>query len=87
MLHNYLKGYDVVPYDDIRYIYGEIMYGGHITDNWDRRTNETYLKFYITPALMQNMNLAPLFKSPDPAKFDYDAYNNYIDTRLPIESP
>lgn len=52
MLHNYLKGYDVVPYDDIRYIYGEIMYGGHITDNWDRRTCETYLKFYVTPALM-----------------------------------
>ena len=33
------------------------------------------------------MNLSPLFKSPDPAKFDYEAYNNYIDTKLPIESP
>lgn len=43
VLHNYLKNYDTVPYSDLRYIYGEIMYGGHITDNWDRRTNATYL--------------------------------------------
>jgi len=41
------------------------MYGGHITDNWDRRTNNTYLKMYIKPELMQNINLSPLFKPPD----------------------
>jgi len=43
ILHNYLSSYEKVPYPDLRYLYGEIMYGGHITDNWDRRTNETYL--------------------------------------------
>jgi dynein heavy chain len=63
------------------------MYGGHITDAWDRRTNETYLKVLIRPELLQNMNLAPLFKSPDPAKFDFEHYKNYIETKLPIESP
>jgi dynein heavy chain len=52
VLHNYLKAYDVVPYDDLRYLYGEIMYGGHITDNWDRRTNNTYLKVLIKPELL-----------------------------------
>jgi len=43
ILHNYLAGYDLVPYADLQYLYGEIMYGGHITDDWDRRTNNTYL--------------------------------------------
>lgn len=43
VLNNYLMKYEQVPYDDLRYIYGEIMYGGHITDGWDRRTNSTYL--------------------------------------------
>lgn len=43
VLHNYLEKYEDVPYEDLRYIYGEIMYGGHITDDWDRRTNNAYL--------------------------------------------
>lgn len=45
------------------------MYGGHITDDWDRRTNNTYLKVLIKPKLLEAMNLAPGFKSPDPNKF------------------
>jgi dynein heavy chain len=47
VLHNYLTKYDKVPYENLRYIYGEIMYGGHIRDDWDRRTNNTYLKVLI----------------------------------------
>jgi len=35
------------------------MYGGHITDYWDRRTNNTYLYVYIRPELLQpTFNLA-----------------------------
>ena len=63
------------------------MYGGHITDGWDRRTNNTYLKVYIRPELLANMNLAAGFKSPDPAKTDYEGYRQIIETKLPIESP
>ena len=88
VLHNYLEKYEKVPYDDLRYIYGEIMYGGHITDNWDRRTCNTYLLVLIKPELLsKDFNLAPGFKSPDAGKFDYEAYRNYIEERLPIESP
>lgn len=63
------------------------MYGGHITDAWDRRTNNTYLQVLIKPELLANCNLSQGFKSPDPAKFDYEAYKVYIDTKLPVESP
>ena len=52
VLHNYLAKYELVPYQDLRYIYGEIMYGGHITDDWDRRTNATYLEVIIRPEIM-----------------------------------
>jgi dynein heavy chain len=63
------------------------MYGGHITDNWDRRTNNAYLKTLIKPELLTGCNLAKNFKSPDPSKFNYDQYMKYIIEKLPPESP
>jgi len=89
VLHNYLAQYEKVPYADLAYIYGEIMYGGHITDNWDRRTNNTYLEILIRPEILQQMQLtmAPGFKSPDPLKFDREAYRKYIEEKLPAEEP
>jgi len=89
VLHNYLSKYEKVPYADLAYIYGEIMYGGHITDDWDRRTNNTYLEVLIRPEILQQMQLtlAPGFKSPDPLKFDREAYRKYIEEKLPPEEP
>ena len=90
VLHNYLEKYESVPYEDLRYIYGEIMYGGHITDDWDRRTNNAYLEELIRPELLNNMNLvpgaSPIYRIPDPNKNNFDDYVKYID-KLPNESP
>ena len=64
------------------------MYGGHITDGWDRRTCNTYLRVLIKKDLLnKDFNLATGFKSPDPSRFDYEAYRKYIEEKLPIESP
>ena len=72
VLSNYLDKYEIIPYDDLKYLYGEIMYGGHITDDWDRRTNNTYLKVFIKPELLNNMNIvpgnSPIYRLPDPNK-------------------
>merc|ERR1712224_750157 len=87
VLNNYLRNNDVIPWDDLRYIFGEIMYGGHITDNWDRRVNTTYLLVLITPELFNNMNLAPGFKSPDASKFEYQHYVKYTEEKFPMETP
>jgi dynein heavy chain, axonemal len=38
VLYNYLEANAKVPWEDLRYLFGEIMYGGHITDDWDRNT-------------------------------------------------
>eukprot|EP01022_Parablepharisma_sp_SALTPOND_P024634 TRINITY_DN551_c0_g1_i3.p1 TRINITY_DN551_c0_g1~~TRINITY_DN551_c0_g1_i3.p1 ORF type:complete len:1302 (-),score=226.01 TRINITY_DN551_c0_g1_i3:962-4867(-) len=86
VLNNYLNKYEKVPYDDLRYMFGEIMYGGHITDGWDRRTNASYLKELIKPELLQGAYLIQGYKSPDPSKTDREGYVKYIE-KLPPESP
>uniref|UniRef100_A0A4W5QZC0 Dynein, axonemal, heavy chain 9 n=1 Tax=Hucho hucho TaxID=62062 RepID=A0A4W5QZC0_9TELE len=86
VLYNYLEANSKVPYDDLRYLFGEIMYGGHITDDWDRRLCRTYLEEFIKPEMMEGeLYLAPGF--PLPGNMDYNTYHQYIDDILPAESP
>jgi len=87
VLRNYLNKYENVPWPDLRYIFGEIMYGGHVTDPWDRRCTNTYLTVLITPELFNNMNLCPGFKSPDASKFEYHHYVKYTEEKFPAETP
>lgn len=41
-----------VPWEDLCYLFGEIMYGGHITDDWDRRLCKTYLEEFMHPKMV-----------------------------------
>ncbi|CAJ0964167.1 unnamed protein product [Ranitomeya imitator] len=75
-----------VPWEDLRYLFGEIMYGGHITDDWDRRLCQTYLEEFMSPALLDGeLSLAPGFLAPP--NLDYIGYHTYIDDMLPPENP
>ncbi|XP_016077900.1 PREDICTED: dynein heavy chain 9, axonemal [Miniopterus natalensis] len=86
VLYNFLEANTKVPYDDLRYLFGEIMYGGHITDDWDRRLCRTYLEEFIKPEMLEGeLCLAPGF--PLPGNMDYNGYHQYIDAELPPESP
>jgi dynein heavy chain len=44
---NYLDNSSRVPWEDLRYLIGEIMYGGHIVEDWDRRLAGAYLHKYF----------------------------------------
>ncbi|CAF2140297.1 unnamed protein product [Rotaria magnacalcarata] len=86
VLYNYLEANSKVPWEDLRYLFGEIMYGGHITDDWDRRLCKTYLEEYMNPTMFDGeLYLAPNF--PIPPSTDYKGYHGYIDEFLPPESP
>ncbi|XP_012658288.1 dynein heavy chain 17, axonemal [Otolemur garnettii] len=86
VLYNYLEANPKVPWDDLRYLFGEIMYGGHITDDWDRRLCRTYLAEYIRAEMLEGeVLLAPGFQIPP--NLDYKGYHEYIDENLPPESP
>jgi dynein heavy chain len=86
VLYNYLEAFAKVPWTDLRYIFGEIMYGGHISDDWDRRLCSSYLEVYVRDELLEaGFELAPAF--PAPPNLDYREYHRYIDESLPQESP
>ncbi|XP_008293045.1 dynein heavy chain 11, axonemal [Stegastes partitus] len=86
VLYNYLEANTKVPWEDLCYLFGEIMYGGHITDDWDRRLCRTYLQEFMHPKMFES----ELFLCPDflaPSFSDYAGYHSYIDEHLPSENP
>jgi dynein heavy chain, axonemal len=75
---NYLNNNEVVPWNDVRYIIGEVMYGGHITDKWDRRVAVGYLANCLQPGLEQ---LSPEFDMPLSSS-DYETMLQHIESKV-----
>ena len=83
--YNYLEANAKIPWDDLQYIFGEIMYGGHITDNWDRRLCMAYLSTYIKNELNEGLELFPGFATPPPMA--HKEYMEYVAEALEQETP
>merc|ERR1711998_763276 len=78
---------------DLRYLFGEIMYGGHIVNDFDRIMCGTYLEFFMRDELLDEMDLYPyadskdeVFMAPQTSK-SYDNVLDHIDTKLMGDSP
>eukprot|EP00656_Telonema_subtile_P018040 TRINITY_DN1972_c0_g1_i10.p1 TRINITY_DN1972_c0_g1~~TRINITY_DN1972_c0_g1_i10.p1 ORF type:complete len:4525 (-),score=1414.93 TRINITY_DN1972_c0_g1_i10:97-13671(-) len=86
ILFNYLESSGTaIPWDDLRYIFGEIMYGGHITDHFDRLLCETYLKKLMNNDLFEGMELYPGFTSAP--NTTHTKLVEYIEEHVVTESP
>eukprot|EP01062_Namystynia_karyoxenos_P024171 TRINITY_DN1939_c0_g6_i1.p1 TRINITY_DN1939_c0_g6~~TRINITY_DN1939_c0_g6_i1.p1 ORF type:complete len:4792 (+),score=1866.14 TRINITY_DN1939_c0_g6_i1:876-14378(+) len=86
VVHNYLEqSTHTIPWDDMRYLIGEIMYGGHITDPWDRRCCMAYLESLLREELFVTGELAPEFNCPQPGSFQH--YVGFIEGSFPPETP
>lgn len=76
-----------VPFDDLVYIFGEIMYGGHIVDDWDRKTCNNYLFNIMSDQLFDELELFPYIEGKGisfkvPGQNPYEKYIEYIETAL-----
>ncbi|VDN09067.1 unnamed protein product [Dibothriocephalus latus] len=79
-----------VPWGNLRYLIGEVTYGGRVTDEFDRRILTTYMKEYFGDFLFDTFQPFHFYKDD---KFDYlipdgltrDVFSSYIE-QLPLES-
>ena len=53
LLSIYLDEYPDTPWDALKYLIAGVNYGGHVTDDWDRRLLMTYISQYFCPDALQ----------------------------------
>eukprot|EP00002_Diphylleia_rotans_P013390 TRINITY_DN2619_c0_g1_i7.p1 TRINITY_DN2619_c0_g1~~TRINITY_DN2619_c0_g1_i7.p1 ORF type:complete len:4501 (-),score=1146.89 TRINITY_DN2619_c0_g1_i7:169-13671(-) len=64
ILRRYLDGAKgAMPWNHLRYIFSDIIYGGHIPDAWDRRVLRTYLDKFLQENLLEDVELFPGYNS------------------------
>ena len=75
-----------MPWDDLKFLFGEIMYGGHIVEDWDRRLASAYLDSYMRDELLDSLEMLPKFHSPTPGQTHRQVVAHIADA-FPPETP
>ncbi|XP_049877279.1 dynein axonemal heavy chain 10 [Pectinophora gossypiella] len=81
-----------VPWATLKYLFGEVMYGGRVIDDYDRRVVNTYMEEYLGEFLFDKFQPFHFYKD---AIFDYvippdgerEEYIEYIDTLPLVNTP
>jgi dynein heavy chain, axonemal len=82
---------EAIPWSSLKYLIGEAMYGGRVTDDYDRRILSTYLNEYMGDFIFDTNQ--PFFFSRTgfdykiPAEADYELYMNSIMELPSLNSP
>ncbi|TSK77048.1 Dynein heavy chain 2, axonemal [Bagarius yarrelli] len=85
----YLDEYEEIPWDALKYLIAGINYGGHITDDWDRRLLITYINDYFCEGTVNT----PFFKLSSlptyyiPRDGTQDVYREYINLLPAVDHP
>jgi len=85
---------DQIPWGTLRYLIGEAMYGGRVSDSFDRRILTTYLEEYLGDFLFDKFHPFMFYAAPDnsivyklPDVGHRDAYTDYINEMPIVQSP
>lgn len=53
-LKNLVERFPYIPWDALRFIIGQINYGGRVTDEWDRRVISSMLSKFCNPKVLED---------------------------------
>uniref|UniRef100_A0A3Q2Z313 Uncharacterized protein n=1 Tax=Hippocampus comes TaxID=109280 RepID=A0A3Q2Z313_HIPCM len=81
LLSLYLNEYEQIPWDALKYLIAEVNYGGHVTDDWDRRLLTTYINDYFCEAAVTELStLATYYIPHDGPLSSYKDFINMLPT-------
>nr|CCA18662.1 hypothetical protein ALNC14_048050 [Albugo laibachii Nc14] len=88
-LKRFLHENSQIPWDALRYVTGQINYGGRVTDDWDRRCLMSILSNFYDPAIV--VNDPHLFSASGryrvPGSLDYGGILQYLNDLPIIDDP
>uniref|UniRef100_A0A3Q3RVK4 Dynein axonemal heavy chain 2 n=1 Tax=Mastacembelus armatus TaxID=205130 RepID=A0A3Q3RVK4_9TELE len=89
LLSLYLDEYEEIPWDALKYLIAGVNYGGHVTDDWDRRLLTTYISDYFCDAAINQpfFKLSSLTSYYIPRDGAQSSYIEYIGMLPPTEHP
>ncbi|XP_068615161.1 dynein axonemal heavy chain 2-like [Brachionichthys hirsutus] len=89
LLRLYLDEYEEIPWDALKYLIAGVNYGGHVTDDWDRRLLTTYINDYFCDALISQpfFKLSSLTPYYVPRDGPLSSYKEQINMLPPTEHP
>ncbi|XP_021360073.1 dynein heavy chain 2, axonemal-like isoform X4 [Mizuhopecten yessoensis] len=89
LLSIYLDGYDDTPWDALKYLIANINYGGHVTDDCDRRLLMTYVSDYFHDSVLSTpfykMSILPTYYVPKDGPLS--SYKEYVSMLPNVDHP
>jgi dynein heavy chain len=81
-----------IPWDTLKYLIGEAMYGGRVVDSFDRRGLVTYLEEYMGDFLFDKFNRFAFFQTREdsyvvPETGHVDIYKTQVENQPRVNTP
>ncbi|XP_078053365.1 dynein heavy chain 2, axonemal kl-2 [Augochlora pura] len=89
LLQVYLDEYPITPWDSLKYLIAGVCYGGHVTDDWDRRLLITYVQQYFNEDALNvpNYRLSSLSDYYIPRDASLASYRDFVLVLPSIDKP
>ncbi|XP_072759448.1 dynein axonemal heavy chain 2 [Anoplolepis gracilipes] len=89
LLQVYLDEYPVTPWESLKYLIAGVCYGGHVTDDWDRRLLMTYIQQYFTENVLttSHYRLSSLPTYYVPRDGSLESYRDFIAILPNVDRP
>lgn len=89
LLQVYLDEYPITPWEALKYLIAGICYGGHVTDDWDRRLLMTYVQQFFNDEVLTvaNYRLSSLPTYYIPRSGSFESYRDFITVLPNVDKP